>query len=337
METLGVGIIGCGWVAEEYIKAFSEDPRSEIRALAGRSTEKPEAYRRKYGLDCRVTTDAEATVARDDIDVVVVCTPHDVHTPYVVAAATSGKHIIIEKPVALTIEDVRRQQAAVKEAGVKTMVSFVLRWNPLLLCIDRLLDQEAFGNVFLVEVDYMHRIWCSPDHWYGTRARGGSSMLAAGCHAVDAMRWFARSEAVEVNAYQVKTENPAEYPGTTAALVQFENGKIGRTTSCFDARMPYVFHVGVYGTEGSIRNEKVFAPKVFPGQTGFMTIPTICPDSGDVSLHPFRTEVQRFLDAIVNDTRPMPDLEDAVKTMEICLAADRSAEEGRPVRIEELR
>ena len=238
--------------------------------------------------------------------------------------------------MALSLEDVRRQRRAVKKAGVKTVVSFVLRWNPLLVTIDRLIGQNAFGNVFLVEVDYMHRIWCGPEEWLGTRKQGGTSMLAAGCHAVDALRWFARSEVVEVSAYQVKTENPIEYPGTLAALVTFENGKIGRTTSCFDVMMPYVFHVGVYGTEGSMRNDKLFAPKLFPGQNAFMTIPCVLPDSADVAHHPFRGEVKYFLDCIEEDKRPMPDLEDAAKTMEVCVAADRSAEEGRPVRISEL-
>jgi len=336
MDTLGVGIIGCGWVAEEYVKAFGEDDRSEVRALVSRSPDKPEQYRKKYGLDCAVGIDADAMLARDEIDIVVVSTPHDKHTDYVVAAAQAGKHVIIEKPVALSIEDVRRQQAAVSEAGVKTLISFVLRWNPLLMTIDTLIDRDAFGNVFLVEVDYMHRIWCGQAKWLGTREHGGTSMLAAGCHGVDALRWFARSEAVEVSAYQVKTENPNEYPGTLAAIVQFDNGKIGRTTSCFDARMPYVFHVGVYGTEGSLRNDKLYAPKLFPGQNGFMTIPTVLPDSADVSHHPFQGEAKHFLDCIIEDKRPMPDLEDAAKTMAICFAADRAAEEGRPVKLSEF-
>jgi predicted dehydrogenase len=204
------------------------------------------------------------------------------------------------------------------------------------MTIDSLIQQEAFGNEFMVEVDCLHRIWCGPDHWLGARKSGGTSMLAAGCHGVDALRWFARSEAVEVSAYQVKTENPLEYPGTLAAVVQFENGKIGRTTSSFDVQMPYVFHIGVYGTEGSLRNDKVFAPRLIPGQTGFMTIPAILPDSADVAHHPFRGEVKHLLDSIEHNTRPMPDLDDAAKTMELCFAMDLSAEEGRPVKIGEL-
>jgi len=337
MGKLGVGIIGCGWVAEEYIKGFQNDGRAEVRGLVNRSLERPAAYKERYALDCMVTSDHEVMLARKDIDIVVVATPHDLHTPYVVAAAEAGKHVVIEKPVALTMADVRRQPAAVRKAGVKSVVGFVLHWNPLLMTIDQLISDKTFGNVFMVEVDYMHRIWCTPEEsWLGTRQQGGTSFLAAGCHAVDALRWFARSEAVEVTAYAVKTENPVEYAGTVTAVVKFADGKIGRTTSCFDAEMPYVFHIGVYGTEGSLRNDRLYAPKRFPGQNAFMQIPCVLPDSGDVAHHPFQGEVTHFLDCIIDNKRPLPDLDDAAQTMALCIAADKSVEEHRPVRLDEV-
>lgn len=337
METLGVGIIGCGAVAEEYVKAFGADDRSQVRALVSRNRANAERYRDKHNLQCAIETDAAAMLRMKDVDIVVVCTPHDTHTAYVVAAAQAGKHVIIEKPVALTVEDVQKQRQAVKKNNVKTIVSFVLHWNPLLMTIDRLIGQGALGNVFMIEVDYMHRIWMTPEEkWLGSRRQSGTAILTGGCHAVDAMRWFARSEAEEVSAYQVQTANPIEYPGTISVNVKFRDGKIGRTTTTFDARMPYRFNIGVYGTEGSIRNDEVFAPNLFPGQSNFLRVPCIVPDSGDVSHHPFRGEVSHFLDCIIGDQRPFPDLEDAAQTQAICFAADLSAEQGRPVKLSEL-
>jgi len=337
MEKLGVGIIGCGAVAEEYVKAFQADSRSEVRALVSRHRANAERYRDRYNLKCAIETDAAAMLRMRNVDIVVVCTPHDTHTAYVVAAAEAGKHVIIEKPVALTVEDMQKQRQAVSRNKVKTIVSFVLHWNPLLMTIDRLIEQGALGNIFMVEVDYMHRIWMTPEQkWLGSSRQSGTAILTGGCHAVDALRWFARSEAEEVSAYQVKTENPIEYPGTISVNVKFRDGKVGRTTTTFDAKMPYVFNIGVYGTEGSVRNDSVFAPKLFPGQSNFGKIPCILPDSGDVSHHPFRAEVSHFLDCIIGDTRPFPDLEDAARTHAICFAADLSAERGRPVKLSEL-
>jgi predicted dehydrogenase len=332
-----VGIIGCGGVAEEYVKAVQGDERAEIRSLVSRNRANAERYRDRYKLQCSVETDAAAMLRRKDVDAVVVCTPHNVHTTYVVAAAEAGKHVIIEKPVALTVRDVQEQRQAVKRNGVKTLVSFVLHWNPLLMTVDRLIEQGALGHIFMVEVDYMHRIWMTPEQkWYASRERSGTAILTGGCHAVDALRWFARSEAEEVCAYQTRTENPIEYPGTISVNVKFRDGKIGRTTTTFDARMPYRFNIGVYGTEGSIRNDEVFAPKLFPGQHNFLKVPCILPDSADVAHHPFQGEVCHFLDCILGDKRPFPDLEDATMTQAICFAADLSAESGRPVKISEL-
>jgi predicted dehydrogenase len=337
MGRFGVGLIGCGSVAEEYIKAFGQDERSEVRALVTPNPAEAERYRDRYELECAIETDAAVMLRRKDVDIVVVCTPHYTHAEYTVAAAEAGKHTIIEKPVALTPKDVQRQRQAVKKTGVKTLVGFVLHWNPLLMSIDRLISQGAFGRIFMVEVDYMHRIWLTPEQkWYGSREQSGTAILTGGCHAIDALRWFARGEVEHVSAYQVKTENPIEYPGTISVNLKFADGIVGRSTTTFDARMPYRFNIGIYGTEGTLRNDQLFAPKLFPGQNNFMKIPCILPDSADVAHHPFEGEVSHFLDCIVNDERPYPDLEDAAKTHAVCFGADLSAELGRPVEISEI-
>ena len=334
MKKLGAAIIGCGWVAEEYVKAFQKDQRSEVRVLVSRNPANAERYRDRYDLQCVVETDAAKMLKRDDVDIVAVCTPHNAHTQYVVAAAEAGKHIIIEKPVALTPQDVYKQQQAVGKNKVKTIVGFVLHWNPLLTTIDHLIEQGVFGDIFMVEVDYLHRIWAQK--WYGSLQQSGTALLTAGCHALDALRWFARSPVEEVSAYQTRTDNPAEYPGTISVNLKFKDGKIGRSTTTFDVKMPYRLNIGIYGTEGTLRNNEIFAPKLFPGQNDFMKIPCILPDSGDVKHHPFQGEVSHFLDCIIDDRRPFPDLDDAAKTQAVCFAADRSAESGKPVLVSEF-
>jgi predicted dehydrogenase len=337
MDKLGVAIIGCGSVAEEYIKAFQKDTRSEICALVDHNRANAQRYRERYDLTCAIETDADAMLRHEEVDIVVVCTPHYLHTTYAVAAAEAGKHVIVEKPIALSLEDMQKQLKAVRKANVKSLVGFVLHWNPLLRTIDRLISEGVFGDIFMVEVDYMHRIWMTTEEkWYASRQKSGTAILTGGCHAIDALRWFARSEVEQVCAYQVKTQNPIEYPGTISVNVTFEDGKIGRSTTTFDAKMPYRFNIGIYGTEGTLRNDELFAPKLFPGQNDFLTIPCILPDSADVAHHPFEGEVSHFLDCIIEDKKPCPDLEDAAHTHAVCFAADLSAERHTPVTISEL-
>jgi predicted dehydrogenase len=339
MEKLGVGIIGCGWVAEEHIKAYQNDGRSEVRALVSRTRASAERYRDRYGLKCTIETDYTRMLKQDDVDIVVVCTPNHLHAEAVIAAAQAGKHIAIEKPVALTPQDVRKELQAVRKSNVKTIVSFVLHWNPLLMTIDNLIDkeQDVFGNIFMVQVDYLNRTWMTPDQkWYASKEKSGGALLLSGCHAIDALRWFARSEAEEVFAYQVRTANPIEFPGTISVNVKFKDGKIGRTAAVLDAQMPYEFNIRIFGTEGTLHNDRLFAPKLFVGQDDFLKIPCVLPDSRDVSHHPFVGEAAHFLDCIVNNKQPFPDLEDAAKTHFLCFAADMSAERGEPVGIKEL-
>ena len=102
------------------------------------------------------------------------------------------------------------------------------------------------------------------------------------------------------------------------------------------AQMPYQFNIGIYGTEGTLRNDKLFAPKLFAAQDDFLTIPCVLPDSREVSHHPFQGEASHLLDCIIEDKRPFPDLEDAAKTHAVCFAADMSAQQGRSVKIGEL-
>jgi predicted dehydrogenase len=285
-------------------------------------------------------TDYEAMLAMPEVDIVSICTPPHLHAEEVVLAAKAGKHMAIEKAVAMNVDDLRRMTAAVEEAGVKTVVSFVLRWNPLFQVIKGLLKSEAIGPIFYGEVDYYHGIgpWYGQYKWNITKAAGGSTLLSAGCHAVDGLRWFKGQEAVEVTSYSVhgnpsEAFAPYEYDPTSVTLVKFEDGSLGKVASSLECVQPYVFNINLCGTEGTIRNNQLYSKRLMPGQTNFATIPTILPDSGDVTHHPFQGELDHLVDCILNGAEPICDLTDAAKTHEIVFAADRSAETGAPVKL----
>jgi predicted dehydrogenase len=231
-------------------------------------------------------------------------------------------------------------QKAVDKAGVKTIVSFCLHWNPSLENTRALIDSGAIGKPYYVEVDYWHGMkkWYPQYPWAVQKPQGGSSLLSAGCHAVDALRWFAGvdNEVVEVSAYNVphKGDNPDwGFDPTTLLICKFADGTIGKTASILDCKMPYQFNVDVIGTGGTIRDNRLWSEKLMPGQTAWATIPTILPDSGDVAHHPFNGQIEAFVAAILDGVPCLPDLNDAVKTHELVFAADRSAETGQPVKL----
>lgn len=337
METLGTAIIGSGWVAGEYIRAFTTNPKTGLRAICSRTEEGARAKAREFGVSCDVYTDYEKMAARDDIQLVVVASPPHVHKDHAVAAAQAGKHIILEKPMAVTLEESRTIRDEVKKAGVKSVVSFVLRWNPLFQIIRSLLADNAIGNVFLGEVDYFHGVgpWYKLYSWNVKEAIGGSSLLAAGCHAMDGVRWFMGGEIAEVSQYSTFGKGPDfkeyEYDPTTVTLCKFADGRVGKVTSCIECTQPYVFNINLVGTHGTIKNNLLYSKTKFAGQTGWAEIPTVLPDSGDVTHHPFSFEVDHFVECIETNTESHCNVADAYVTQEVCLAADLSGKEGKPV------
>jgi predicted dehydrogenase len=329
-----IAIVGPGWVAGAYRESFRKRDDVRVAYVVGQTREEASAFAEKHGLDCPCTARLDDALTDPSVDIVGVYTPHNVHAPVAIAAARASKHMIIEKPVCLYPEELKAMRAAVREAGVKTIVGFVLRWNPLLKIIRRGITDGHLGRIIYAETDYLHGIVGKPytKPWHTTRETGGTSFLLGGCHAIDAIRFLVGRPVVEVSAYSTSRTDGLEYPSTELALLKFDDGSIGKVGCCLEAKMPYVFNVEVYGTAGSFRNNQ-FAGDLYEGQTGFATIPTILPDSGDVSHHPFDGEVAELIDAMNTGRRPMPDIEDAAETMEICFAAEISAKEGRPVRL----
>lgn len=337
MTTLGVGIIGTGWVVGEHIHAFTNNPHTEVRAICGRSTAKAEAKAAECGIACTAYDNLDAMLAADGIDIVAVATPPHVHREHAVAAAKAGKHLLLEKAMANTLEDIRDIRDAVSDAGVKSVVSFVLHWNPLFDIIKKQLAAGTIGNVFYGEVDYFHGIgpWYGQYAWNIKKEVGGSSLLSAGCHALDALRYFMGGEVAEVTQYATAGKGADfaayEYNPTSVTILKFTDGRIGKVASCIECIQPYVFDIKLMGTGGSIYNNKIFSREAYPGQTGWTTVPTILPDSGDVTHHPFQGEVDHLVDCIQKNEESHVNVADAYVTHEIVLAADRSGETGQPV------
>ncbi|GIT39343.1 MAG: hypothetical protein Ct9H300mP8_05390 [Gammaproteobacteria bacterium] len=177
-----------------------------------------------------IETDLSRVLERDDVQILVVCTPHDLHPANTIAAAQAGKHILIEKPAALDTSSLRCMHEEVAKAGVKSVVSFVLRWNPLFDVIKAQQANGALGRVYMTEVDYVHGVgpWYGQYEWCRTLAQGRSSFLNAGCHAIDALRYFTESDVTEVSAYTVAGSDRFEYPGTAVMICKFEKGLLVR-------------------------------------------------------------------------------------------------------------
>ena len=152
---------------------------------------------------------------------------------------------------------------------------------------------------------------------------------------MDGLRWFVGQEAVEVFSYANFSQgNPLdyEYEPNSVTLVQFADGTMGKVATSLEYVAPYTFPVVLMGNGGTIRDNRLFT-KRWPGQTGWAAIPTVVPDSGAVTHHPFISQIAHFVECVQSGTESHCNVADAVKTHEICIAAELSKLERRPVRL----
>jgi predicted dehydrogenase len=334
----GVGIIGAGWVAGEYVKAFRDHPLTEVVGIYNKTPEKATRLMQSLNVAGKEHATIDDFFNDDRINIIVSCTHPDVRAEHAVRAAETGRHIVLEKPVGLSLKDTAQIRDAVAKAGVKTVSSFVLRWNPQFETVKQLIKEGILGDLIYAEADYWHpmkKIY--PGYpYYITKKHGGSSFVVAGCHAVDIVR-FLGGEIVEVTAFSAgpKLNMDFEYDPVAVASVRFANGAVGKISSVIDGETPYIFNCQLFGTEGSIRNNEVHSYKHYPGSLGYWSFPTIKPDSGDVSHHPFIPEIAHFMECIESNVESHASIYDSFKSMAVCYAIDESiAKGGQPVKVQ---
>lgn len=353
---LGVGISGIGWCATQHLAAFQRNPQTRVTWLHGRDETRTRATLAKYGLalpGARFTTRYEDLLG-PDVDIISITTPNHLHADQAVAAAAAGKHIVLEKPTGLDVEELVRIRDAVRRSGVRTIVSFELRYNPYLEVAKWLREDGRLGRIRFARTQYLSRVtdWYGGWEWVRTRASGRSHLLAAGCHAVDALRWCSGLEPIEVSAFHTHFTAGYEWPTSIVVNLKLEGDALGHVTSSTDFMMPYSFSVELMGDRATLRQDLIlwlgeplsvdelttanpvagvrFEPAVDLGGRPAIRILTTMPDSADVTHHPFQAEIDDLVGSILDPQRrgTIIDVFDAQKTMEVCLAADRSAERG---------
>ncbi len=359
-EKLGVGICGVGWCGSQHIQAFQNNPRSEVRWLYGGGDHaRTRANMATYKIDlpnARIATTYEELIAAPDVDIVSISSPNHLHADQAVAAANAGKHLLLEKPTGLDVEELVRIRDAVKGAGVRTIVSFELRYNSLLKFAHWLQESGTLGAIRFARVQYLSRVtdWYAGWDWVRTRESGRSHLLSAGCHAVDALRWCSGQEALAVSALHTQFTEGYEWPTSIVVNLKLNGGGLGHITSSTDFMMPYTFQVELMGDKATMRQDLLqwektpldldalaaanpfddvrLEPGTDAGGRAAIRIRCAMPDSADVSHHPFQAEIDELVACVREGRETMISVFDAQKTMEICIAADRSADtSGAPV------
>ena len=341
MKKYNVGVIGYGWVAGAHIAAINATSQATVtRVFSSRALNAAELSAR-HGGKITTHTNLDDFLSDENLHAVSICSYPQDHARHAIAAARAGKHLIIEKPLALSWGDCLDIEQAVKASRVKTCICFECRYSSQFLATKSVIDRGLLGKIHYGEVDYFHGIgpWYGQFRWNTRKDAGGSSLLSAGCHAMDALLLCMGGEVESVTSAATRSTNrdfaKYEYPTSSVTILRFRDGRIGKVASVIDCLQPYYFHVHLVGSEGSLLDNKFHSTQLGGlNKQHWSELSMKMLDSGDVSDHPYQTQFQAFFDALDAGTEmPLTNLADALRSHEVIFAADRSVESGAAVPI----
>ena len=342
--TRGFGIVGTGVIAAIHadgIAMLSKDGLADARLVAVTDVAHDRATAFAAARSCLAEPDLAALLARRDVEVVCVCVPSGLHAAIGIQVAKAGKHLVVEKPIDVSLDAADRLIDAARAAGVALTVISQHRFDPGLIELKRGLDAGALGRLVLGEAStkwYRTQAYYDSAAWRGTWAMDGGSLMNQGVHFVDLLRWC-MGPLTEVTAACSTQAHQIEVEDTALALVRFASGAVGTILSSTAAFPGFPQRLEITGTEGTVTIEdgqivrRAFAgasePKAPAGAADAARSAAADPTAVDVASH--AAQLADLLDAVDAGREPAVTGESGRAALEIVLAVYESSRTGRPV------
>jgi len=324
MNKLRWGLLSTARINQALLPPLRASARNELIAVASRDLERAKAYATERDIP-RVFGSYEAMLADPDVDVIYNPLPNSLHVEWTIKAAQAGKHVLCEKPLALTVEEVDAIAAAAQQAGVVVMEAFMYRHHPQTLKVQELVESGAIGKLQLIRGSFTFNISDENDVRLNS-ALGGGSIWDVGCYPISYARLIAGAEPVEVFGWQ-KTGAGSGVDETFAGQLRFPNDAYAQFDSGF--RTPQRTHIELVGDKGNITVKTPFTPRLNE---------EIIVTNGDekrVITTPgedlYLGEVENMADAILDGKAIRMSLADSRSNVAAIQALLHSAQEGRPI------
>jgi predicted dehydrogenase len=314
-----LGLIGCGSLARSaHCVSIAQIPDARFLAYADINETAAQAALQEFGGEY-ATADPEKLFSDRRLDAVYICTRHDSHASLAIAAAESGKHILIEKPLALSLEECEAIAEAVRKSGVILMPAFKMRYYPLIR------KAHAFIPEPQVLVGQMMCGRWPDDLWAQDPVQGGANVHSQGCHTTDIIRYLAGSEPRRLWAAGGMLTHPG-HPciDQCVASIQFENGHVGSWIQGDAAESPFTskFFFELYGNDGrSVQLYDRLKKATF--YDGSQSWTEERPEEEG-----FLLENREFIAALKEGREPELTVHDGIQATRIVLAADRAIRTG---------
>ena len=257
LQTTGFAIVGPGIVAEMHRRAIeaNDDLGARLVALAHYNPARYDELSQRFGVPCRSYEEVLNDLA---VEVVCICTPNGQHAAQTIAAARAGKHVLVEKPMAVTLAEADDMIRACAEAGVTLGVTFQRRAEPVFQQVRQTIEAGALGDLTLGVVTipyYRGEAYFAQADWRGTwAADGGGVLMNQGIHQVDLLVWY-MGDPVTIEAYAGTLQRAIEVEDTLAATLRFANGALATIAATTTAAPGFAHRVEIYGARGGIQIE----------------------------------------------------------------------------------
>ena len=323
---LRLGVLGAGIIAKSFMEAAPAVADLEVAVICDIAEDVARALAEPRKI--KWATDYQAVLEDETIQAVYIALPHHLHEEATIAAAEAGKHILLEKPMANTLEEADRMLAAQQRAGVKLMIGFTHRFHSELASAKRLIDAGELGQVTLA-IDVMTTGGVIPG-WFWQKAEAGGGVLHVnGAHSFDRLRWLMGSEIVEVFAYAGTYDKRKTVEDSAVVAMRFANGAMGTSAHNWvtDGPVPFKCDLDIHGTAGAIRID-TWKSLAFSGADHSWIQRRERDDM-------FRKEIAEFVAAIREDREPCVSGDDGRRSLACVQAAYESARRGTPVNLDD--
>jgi predicted dehydrogenase len=319
----GVAVVGLGIAGSEHLREFARHPEARVVAVCDVRADLARSKIVELDLDCPTYTEYDACLADPNVEAVVIATPNDYHCEQIVKAAHAGKAILVEKPAALSEEELDRIAETLRETSAPCHVNMILRWHPLFEQALWRVRNGDLGDIYYIEAEMLYGELEIPEpSWERTVAGGRNIQIAVGCHAYDQVLRFANRPPEAVYGVSTRRKETWEYDPVSTVLIRFSDGLFARVTTVLEAQMAYQFNLRVFGTKGTIINGSI----CLPGEWGPEFRP-LAEGGVDVEYLPFDRSVDSFLGALRGRAEGAP-FTSARATFDLAIAADAACNTG---------
>ena len=327
MKKLNFGIIGCGRIAYKHAEAIKKNVKANLLCVCDIIEERAAEYKDKYGAEAHFT-DYRKMLEYSGLDVVNICTPSGMHAEMGIAAAQAGKHVIVEKPMALSLKDADDLIEACDESGVKLAVCFQNRFNPPVQKLRRALEEGRFGK--LTHASAIVR-WFRPQDYYdqapwrGTRAMDGGCLMNQSIHNIDLLQWM-MGPVESVFGYTATNLRKIECEDVGVAVLKFKNGALGvieASTTIYPENLEETLNIfGEKGTVvlGGIAVNKIETWKFADSTDENGAIDQHQQDVPNVYGFGHEALVEDFINAVINNSEPYITGREGRNALEIVLS-----------------